>query len=64
MSTASELRKLDLAELKTRQREDQKALAKMLLDKGGKEKDVHRFMKARHKLATLKLVISEKELVA
>lgn len=63
MITAMELRKLDLRELLTKLAEEKKTVAKLVITPG-KTQDLHVAKKARHLIAKIKLVISEKELLS
>lgn len=63
MITASDLRKLNLSELQTKLAEEKKAVAKLVIT-SGKNRDLHVAKKARHIIAKIKLVISEKELLS
>lgn len=63
MITAAELRKLDLPELRTKLVEETKTVAKLVIGQG-KNRDSHIAKKARHIIAKIKLVISEKELLS
>lgn len=65
MSKMTELRKLEIGELRGRREEALKSVAKQNLEQAGsKSKDLHLGKKARHEIARISLVISEKELIS